>query len=59
MNGYVAFFNGKRIEVYADSLYQAKLKAIAEFKAPKKREHMVTVVLAEKNGEQVTHVADF
>lgn len=59
MNGYIAFFNGKRIEVYADNLYQAKLKAIAEFKAPKSKAHMVSVVLAEKNGEQVVHVADF
>lgn len=58
-NGYVAFFNGKRIEVYADNLYQAKLKAIDQFKAPKSKQHMVSVMLAEKNGETVTHTADF
>jgi IMP cyclohydrolase len=59
MNGYVAFYNNKRIEVHAETLYAAKQKAIVELKVPKKREHMVSVVLAEKDGEQVTHTADF
>jgi hypothetical protein len=57
VNGYVAFFNGKRTEVYADSLYQAKQKAITHFKPRKSQEHMVSVVLAEKDGQPVTHVA--
>ncbi len=59
MNGYVAFYNGRRIEIYADNLYAAKLKAIEAFKAPLRKQHMVSVVLAEKNGESVIHVADF
>lgn len=54
-NGYIAFYNNKRIELYAPSLYAAKLKAIEQFKAPKSKQHMVSVVLAEKNGEEVTH----
>jgi hypothetical protein len=57
VNGYVAFFNDKRTEVYADSLYQAKQKAITHFKPRKSQEHMVSVVLAEKDGQPVTHVA--
>ena len=59
MNGYVAFYNSKRIEIYAETLFAAKKKAIAEFKVPKSKEHMVTVVLAETNGEQVTHTPNF
>lgn len=56
--GYVAFFNGKRHELHASSLYEAKQAAVKHFKAPRSKEHMVSVLLAEKpNGEQVTHVA--
>ena len=59
MNGYVCFWSGKRCEVYADTLFAAKEKAIAEFQrnAGRKRvkSHMVSVVLAEKDGEQVVH----
>ncbi len=53
MNGYICFYKGKKIEVLAESSYQAQTKAAAQFKAKKSWE--VTVVLAEKNGEQVTH----
>jgi hypothetical protein len=59
MNGYICFYNGKRVEVHADSLYAAKKLAIASFQVPKKKESMVSVVLAEVNSQQVTHVADF
>ena len=53
MNGYIAFYKGKRCEVYADTSYQAQQKAALNFKA--KKSYEVTVMLAEKNGEQVTH----
>lgn len=53
MNGYIAFYRGRQLEVYADSSYQAQLKAAGQFKARKSYE--VTVVLAEKDGDQVTH----
>lgn len=56
MNGYVCFFNSKRIEVRAESLWDAKQKAIAAFKAPKSKAHMVSVTLAEKDGKEVVHV---
>ena len=59
MNGYVCFYSGKRIEIYADTLYQAKEKAVLEFKAPKSKRHMVSVMLAEKNGQELIHTADF
>jgi len=57
MNGYIAFYRRKRTEVYADSSYAAKKKAAKFFKA--RKSHEVTVILAELNGEQVVHVADF
>lgn len=55
MNGYIFFFNGKQVEIMADSLYAAKLKAIEHFKPAKSKLHMVHGMLAEKNGEQVIH----
>ena len=57
MNGYVAFYRHRRIEVMADTSHEAQQKAASELKA--KKPYEVTVVLAEKNGEQVTHRADF
>ena len=57
MNGYIAFYRNKKLEVMADTSYQAQQKAAAQFKA--KRSYEVTVMLAEKRGEQVTHTPDF
>ncbi len=53
MNGYVALWRGKQIEVYAATSYEAQQKAAALFKA--KKTYEVTVVLAEKHGAVVTH----
>jgi hypothetical protein len=55
MNGYKAFYNGKEIEIYAERLIEAKEKAVAAFKVSRKKQHMVSVVLCEKNGEVVSH----
>lgn len=57
--GYVCFFKNERHELYAKSLWDAKQKAIAFFKPKRKDEYMVSVLLAEKDGSPVTHVADF
>jgi hypothetical protein len=57
MNGYIAFYRGRKAEVHADTAYEAQQKAAALFKARKSYE--VTVVLAEKNGQQVTHNPSF
>lgn len=53
MNGYVTFYKNKRHEVQAKSSYEAQQIAVKFFKA--KKAHHVTVVLAEKDGEQVVH----
>ncbi len=58
MNGYLAFYNGRKVEVYAETLYAAKVKAIAALKVRRSQEHMVSVVLCERpDGSQVTHSA--
>lgn len=59
MNGYVAFFDRKRHELHAESLYAAKQAALAFFKPAKSKAHMVSVVLAEKDGKPVVHTPDF
>lgn len=53
MNGYKAFYNQRTADIYADTLLQAKDKAVEHFKAPKSKRHMVTVILAEKDGKPV------
>jgi hypothetical protein len=55
MNGYKAFYKGRSIEITAETSYKAQLKAAEIFKA--KKSYDVTVVLCEKDGQQVTHVA--
>jgi hypothetical protein len=57
MNGYIAFYKGRKAEIHAATAYEAQQKAAALFKARKSYE--VTVVLAEKNGQQVTHTPTF
>lgn len=62
MYGYKCFYKRKTTEVYADSSYQAQVKAAAFFKAKNKGD--VDVYLCEKPGPdgkpvQVVHTADF
>ena len=59
MNGYIAFYNDKQIEIRAERLYAAKLKAIKQLKVPKSKRGLLAVVLAEKDGKQVVHTPDF
>ena len=54
-NGYVCFYKGKRFEVYADTSYEAQQKCAKENGI--KKAYDINVVLAEKGGKQVTHVA--
>ena len=57
MNGYICLCKGKQYEIYADSTYEAQKKCAAENKI--KKQYEISVYLAEKNGEQVTHVPSF
>ena len=52
-NGYVAFYKGKRMEVYAKTPYEAQLKAAKAFGA--KKSYDVNVALAEVGGKQYVH----
>lgn len=52
-NGYIAFFKGKRTEVRADTSLEAQRLAAHYFRT--KKPYEVTIMLAEKNGEQVVH----
>lgn len=56
MNGYIAFYNGKRAEVHAPHSLGARNEASAHFRVPLNRVHLITVVLAVKNGVPVTHL---
>ncbi len=55
MNKYAAFYKGKQIEVEAETSYAAQKKAAELFRA--KKSYQVTVVLGEKAGQHVTHIA--
>lgn len=57
MNGYIAFYRGKQVEVHANTSYEAQEKATQSFKA--KKSYEVTVVLCEIDGEQVIHTPTF
>ena len=53
MNGYIAMYRGKRLEVYAESSYAAQTKAAAMFKA--RKSYDVSVYLCERaDGSAVT-----
>lgn len=52
MNTYRAFYNGKTETFEASSLYAAKVVAIELFNPPKSKQHMVSVLLAAKEGQQ-------
>lgn len=57
--GYVAIYGGKRIEVYASSLYAAKKKAISDLRVPKSKIGLLSVILAEyPDGTQVVGATD-
>jgi hypothetical protein len=56
MNLYIIGFKGVKQTIEADSLYSAKLKAIAIFKPSNKESGLVWVVLAQlANGQTVVH----
>jgi hypothetical protein len=57
MNGYKAFYNGKELDVYAESSYKAQCKAVELFKPSKSKAHMVHVLLCEVNEKPVVHIA--
>ena len=61
MNGYVCLWKGKRVEVHAGTAYRAQLEAEVLFKKGAGRSKVkrsdISVVLAEKDSEQIIHTA--
>lgn len=53
MNTYIAFYKSKRIEVNAETSFQAQTEAAKQFKA--KKQHEVMVALVTKNGVPYVH----
>ena len=58
-NIYGAIYKGNEITVEAGTSYEAQRKAAALFHVKPGQEYKVTVMLTEKAGQPVTHVADF
>lgn len=57
MNGYVGMYNGSKVEVYADSIWDAKQKALKLLNVPKKKQGLMSIMLAEVNGMGYIHNA--
>ena len=58
LNGYIAIYKSKRIEIWADSSYHAQVEAAKQFKA--KKSYEVDVYLCERaDGSEVVHTPDF
>lgn len=55
MNGYICLWRGKRIEVYAETLFKAQCKAAELLKVKPKKRHEITVVLCETENGPVVH----
>ncbi len=59
MNGYIAIYKGKHLELHAASKWAAVEQARAALKVPKSKYGLLVVELAEKDGQQVTHLPLF
>ena len=58
MNGYIGIYKGKKYETHAETSYKAQQQLQAQIQATTRRKvkgYDISVVLAEKSGEQVTH----
>ena len=53
MNGYIAIYNDKQIEVYAETSLEAQRKAAIALKVKEKSAYKVSVYLCEKDGQEV------
>jgi hypothetical protein len=56
--GYIALYGSQRFEVYAGSQYAALQQALEHFHPPKSKRHLVSVHLAEVDGQAVTQPSD-
>ena len=55
--GYKAFYRGKEIELYSDTIYHAQLDAAKQFGVKPNKSYMVHVVLCQRaDGSEVIHI---
>ena len=54
-NGYIAIFGSKQIEIYAPSMWAATEQARKALNVPKSKYGLLSVILCEIGGEQITH----
>lgn len=47
MRRYIAFYQGRKVEIDAASMYAASVIAVDHFKVPKSKRGLLTVVLAD------------
>jgi len=57
MNGYICSMNGRRVDLYAKTSYEAQCLAAVKLGVKPKNQYKIVVILAEKNNETVTQVA--
>lgn len=56
MNGYIALYRGKQVEVYAATSYQAQCRAAEVLNVRPNKSHEISVYLCERaDGSPVTH----
>lgn len=55
MNVYLAFYAGKKEEIQAKDMYSAVLEARERLNVPKSKRGLLSVVLVNKAGTEVTH----
>ena len=56
-NGYVCFYNSQKVEVRAKSSFAAQQEAARILRIKENKRHMISVILCEKDGKEVTHAA--
>jgi len=56
MNGYICFYKQQRIEVYADTMFEAREKAAKIAKVKPGKEYQISVNLAEVNGKPYVQI---
>lgn len=56
---YVCLYGMKSVEVWTVGSYAAQVEAARLLNVPKNKRYMIAVFLAEKDGQDVVHTADF
>ncbi len=56
-NGYICLHKNKQYEIYADTTYEAQKKCAQQYGI--KKSYDISVYLAEKDGQPVTHIPSF